>query len=59
MEIKELLWLLAWVFLEINGITTIDKHKVLYDAVMKMASGQFDKVAMADILRKLTDKHKK
>ncbi len=41
------------VFLEVNGISIIDENGKLYDAVMRIASGQWSKSEMVTILRGL------
>ena len=43
----------ALVFLELNGISIIDPHGVLANAMLKIASGKIEKPAFAIILKKL------
>jgi death-on-curing protein len=43
----------ALVFLELNRISISDPKGILYDAVMKMASGRMDKKDFAETLRTL------
>jgi len=43
----------ALVFLELNGISLSDPEGILYDAMIKMASGKLSKEHFADILKSL------
>ncbi|PKB84228.1 MAG: death-on-curing protein [SAR202 cluster bacterium Io17-Chloro-G9] len=43
----------ALVFLELNGISIDDPEGVLYQAMMDVASGSLEKLALAEMLREL------
>lgn len=46
----------ALVFLEMNRISIFDPKQELIDAMLKIASGKFDKKEFAEVLRKLPRK---
>ncbi len=46
----------ALVFLDFNGISIEDPEGLLYDSVMKIASGKMDKKAFAIVLKQLEKK---
>jgi death-on-curing protein len=43
----------ALVFLELNGITILDRDELLYDAMIAIAERRIDKQGLADLLRTL------
>ena len=47
----------ALVFLELNGISIDDPEGLLYQAMMDVASGSLEKLALAEILRALPREH--
>ena len=47
----------ALVFLELNGISIDDPEGLLYQAMMNVASGSLDKLALAEIFRFLPREH--
>lgn len=43
----------ALVFLDLNGVTTLDPQEKLYDAMIAIAERRMDKDGLAELLREL------